>query len=183
MDAKKIVGAFIGTVLRVLIAIFILYYLYQTAINAYNFGYRIFADLPCSIAPGRDIEVTVTESMDNKELAKEFEEVGLVEDWKLFWVQVLLSEYKEDLKPGVYMLNNSMNSEELLSAMAGITEEGENDADSSTNTSDVDTTNATIVNNTDDIVVNDEETESEGTEGEETLTSEEDDGYVVEEEE
>ena len=66
MDSKKVVGAFVGMVLRVIIAIFVLYYLYQTAINAYNFGYRIFADLPCAIAPGRDIQVTVTESMDEK---------------------------------------------------------------------------------------------------------------------
>ena len=114
MDSKKVVGAFVGMVLRVIIAIFVLYYLYQTAINAYNFGYRIFADLPCAIAPGRDIQVTVTESMDEKELAKEFEKVGLVEDWKLFWVQILLSEYKEDLKPGIYTLNNSMKNFWLL---------------------------------------------------------------------
>ena len=70
MDSKKVVGAFVGMVLRVIIAIFVLYYLYQTAINAYNFGYRIFADLPCAIAPGRDIQVTVTESMDEKDLMK-----------------------------------------------------------------------------------------------------------------
>lgn len=153
MDAKKVVGAFIGMVLRVSIAIFVLYYLYQTAINAYNFGYRIFADLPCAIAPGRDIQVTVTESMDEKAMAKEFEKVGLVEDWKLFWVQTLLSEYKEDLKPGNYTLNNSMNSEELLAAVAGASEEDEDGETSDSNAETTDPANETIMNNADDEVI------------------------------
>ena len=153
MDAKKVVGAFVGMVLRVTIAIFVLYYLYQTAINAYNFGYRIFADLPCAIAPGRDIQVTVTESMDEKAMAKEFEKVGLVEDWKLFWVQTLLSEYKEDLKPGIYTLNNSMNSEELLAAVAGAGEEDEDGETSDSNAETSDPANETLMNNAEDEVV------------------------------
>lgn len=165
MDAKKVVGAFVGMVLRVTIAIFVLYYLYQTAINAYNFGYRIFADLPCAIAPGRDIQVTVTESMDEKAMAKEFEKVGLVEDWKLFWAQILLSEYKEDLKPGVYTLNNSMNSEELLAAVAGVGEEEEDGEETGDGTDTTDPANETIMNNADDEVVPEyEDNPEDGTE-------------------
>lgn len=155
MDAKKIVGAFIAMVLRVTITIFVIYYLYQTAINAYNFGFRIFSDKAAALAPGRDIQVTVTESMDEKAMAKKFEEVGLVDDWKLFWAQILLSEYKDDLKPGVYTLNNSMHAEELLAAMAvdPEAEEGE-DGEDSTST-DLTTTNAADepVFNEDDVVV------------------------------
>ena len=162
MDAKKVVGAFVGMVLRVAIAIFVLYYLYQTAINAYNFGYRIFADLPCAIAPGRDIQITVTESMDEKAMAKEFEKVGLVEDWKLFWVQTLLSEYKEDLKPGSYTLNNSMNSEELLAALAGVGEEDEDGETSDSDTEGTDPANETIMNNADEEVVPEYEGDQEG---------------------
>ena len=104
MEAKKVVGAFVGMVVRVIIALVVLYYLYHTAITAYSFGYRIFADLPCAIAPGRDIQVTVTDTMDNKEIAREFEKVGLVEDWKLFWVQIQLSEYKDDIQPAIILI-------------------------------------------------------------------------------
>lgn len=153
MDAKRVAGAFVGMVLRVTIAIFVLYYLYQTAINAYNFGYRIFADLPCAIAPGRDIQVAVTESMDEKALAKEFEKAGLVEDWKLFRVQIMLSEYKEDLKPGIYTLNNSMNSEELLAAMAGAGTQDEDSGESGNGADTADPANETLMNNADDEVV------------------------------
>ena len=173
MDSKKVVGSFVGMVLRVIIAIFVLYYLYQTAINAYNFGYRIFADLPCAIAPGRDIQVTVTESMDEKELAKEFEKVGLVEDWKLFWVQILLSEYKEDLKPGIYTLNNSMNSEELLATLAGAGEEDENGETSDADAETTDPANETIMNNADDEVVPEfEDDQQDGSESSEDAAQE-----------
>ena len=176
MEEKKIVGAFVGMVLRVIIAIVVLYYLYHTAINAYNFGYRIFADLPCAIAPGRDIQVTVTDTMDNKEIAKEFENVGLVEDWKLFWVQILLSEYKDDIQSGTYTLNNSMNSEELLASLAGVTEENDDGTDSTQDSSES-SGEETIMNNTDDVVIPENE---DGSDSESTL---EEDGYSVEESE
>lgn len=160
MDIKKILGAFIAMVLRIAIAIFVLYYLYQAAIASYNFGYRIFADLPCAIAPGRDIDVTLTESMDNKAIAQKFEEVGLVDDWKLFFVQILLSEYKEELKPGLYKLNNSMNSEELLEAMAGPKDGGDGEGGDNTDSTETtgDLTGSEPVFNQDDVVVQENDT-------------------------
>ena len=75
---------------------------------------RVFADIPAALSPGQDIEVTITESMDSKKIAEDFEEAGLVLDWKLFWTQIQFSEYKDSIKPGVYVLNNSMKAEEML---------------------------------------------------------------------
>ena len=170
MEAKKVVGAFVGMVVRVIIALVVLYYLYHTAITAYSFGYRIFADLPCAIAPGRDIQVTVTDTMDNKEIAREFEKVGLVEDWKLFWVQIQLSEYKDDIQPGTYTLNNSMNSEELLTGIAGLTEETDDGTTDSEEDASGSGAEETIMNNTDDVIVPESEEESNS-----EVTSQEDD--------
>lgn len=114
MSAKKVVGAFLGMVFRLAVTICVLYAIYELAIGAYNFGYRVFADIPAALSPGTDIQVTITETMDSKEIAKNFEEIGLVEDWKLFWTQIQFSEYKDDIRPGVYILNNSMKAEEML---------------------------------------------------------------------
>ena len=124
MSAKKVVGAICNTVFRLGLMLCILYFFYQAAIDAYNFGYRVFADIPYALSPGTDIEVTITESMDSKEIAQRFEEAGLVEDWKLFWVQTKFSEYKETIKPGIYVLNNSMKAEEML-AIIGVKSEEE----------------------------------------------------------
>ncbi len=125
MNVKKIVGAFLGTAFRLAVMAAVLYMIYELAIGAYNFGYRVFADIPLAFSPGTDIQVTITESMDDKEIAENFQEVGLVEDWKLFWVQIQFSEYKETIQPGAYTLNNSMKAEEMLQIIGANPEETE----------------------------------------------------------
>lgn len=174
MDAKKIVGAIISMLFRLAIAIFVLYFIYEATLYAYNFGYRIFADRPCALEPGQDIEVTVTEGMSDKERAKKFEEVGLVADWKLFWVQTILSEYKDDLQPGTYKLNNSMRSGELLAAMASIPKDGDEELEDGSKIEQNSNVAGEPVDNTDDVEVPDgpvdnadeevEETDGEATE-------------------
>lgn len=114
MSAKKVVLALLNMTFRLAVTVCVLYFIYKAAIGAYNFGYRVFADIPAALSPGRDIEVTITESMDSKKIAEDFEEAGLVLDWKLFWTQIQFSEYKDSIKPGVYVLNNSMKAEEML---------------------------------------------------------------------
>lgn len=114
MSAKKVVIALLNMTFRLAVTVCVLYFIYKAAIGAYNFGYRVFADIPAALSPGQDIEVTITESMDSKKIAEDFEEAGLVLDWKLFWTQIQFSEYKDSIKPGVYVLNNSMRAEEML---------------------------------------------------------------------
>ncbi len=114
MSAKKVVGAVFGMIFRMAVVICVLYFIYELAIGAYNFGYRVFADIPAALSPGTDIQVTITESMSSKEIAENFEEAGLVEDWKLFWTQIQFSEHKDEICPGAYTLNNSMKAEEML---------------------------------------------------------------------
>lgn len=114
MSAKKVVIALLNMTFRLAVTVCVLYFIYKAAIGAYNFGYRVFADIPAALSPGQDIEVTITESMDSKKIAEDFEEAGLVLDWKLFWTQIQFSEYKDSIKPGVYVLNNSMKAEEML---------------------------------------------------------------------
>lgn len=114
MSAKKVVIALLNMTFRLAVTVCVLYFIYKAAIGAYNFGYRVFADIPAALSPGQDIEVTITESMDGKKIAEDFEEAGLVLDWKLFWTQIQFSEYKDSIKPGVYVLNNSMRAEEML---------------------------------------------------------------------
>lgn len=118
MSAKKVVGAIFSMVFRLVITLCVLYAIYRLAIGAYNFGYRVFADIPAALSPGTDVEVTITETMDSKEIAQNFEDLGLVENWKLFWTQIQFSEYKDEIRPGVYTLNTSMKAEEMLETIS-----------------------------------------------------------------
>lgn len=125
MNVKKMVLTILGMLFRTTVLVCVLYLVYELAIGAYNFGYRVFADIPASLAPGTDSQVTITESMSSKEIAQDFEEIGLVEDWKLFWTQMQFSEHKDEITPGVYTLNNSMKAEEMLEIISASGEEEE----------------------------------------------------------
>ena len=125
MDVKKVLGTVLATIIRIIIAVTVLFFLYNATIQTYNFGYDVFADIPYSLAPGTDIQVTITETMDNRAIAEYFENVGLVKDWKLFYTQMLFSEYKETIHPGIYDLNNSMTSSQMLEIIGAVDENGD----------------------------------------------------------
>jgi UPF0755 protein len=45
------------------------------------------------------------------------ESKGLSRDGKLFTLQYLFSEYKNDVKPGTYEVSTAMTAEEIMAAM------------------------------------------------------------------
>ena len=117
MNYKGIALGLLAFVVRVAIAATVIYYVYEAAFQAYNFGYEVFIDAPYALAPGRDISITVSDPTDYKKMSQDFQDAGLVKDWKLFYVQLFFSEYKDELEAGSYVLNNSMTSQDMLYAM------------------------------------------------------------------
>ncbi len=115
----------IWTVLKVSILALILTYVFRFASSAYDFGYRVFTEEPMTGEPGIVYSVTISEGKSVKEIGQALEQYGLVSDWKLFYVQNLLSEYKDGLQPGTYQLSTAMTPTEMMALMAGDTEETE----------------------------------------------------------
>ena len=124
MDAKKLVSAVLTTILKVIVAIIVIFVVYTGANTCYDFGYRIFTESAVAFGEGRDVTVTVTEEMSPLDLGKLFLEKGLVRDEKLFALQYLFSEYRQDVQPGTFTLNTSMTAEEMMEVMATPAEEG-----------------------------------------------------------
>ena len=85
-------------------------------------------DKPFESAPGRDIQVTIPEGSGAKEIGKILHDKGVIGDATLFWIQNLLSSYKDELKAGTYTLNSSMSAEEIMRELAGVEEETEEEA-------------------------------------------------------
>ena len=80
------------------------------AIGAYEFGYRVFAEPAMSEEPGITISVSITEDMDTMAVGKLLESKGLIRDARLFYVQEIVSEYKDkidDVKDLIYILENT----------------------------------------------------------------------------
>lgn len=118
MDYGNIVSAVFGTILKVLAVAAVVFLIYQGAGICYDYGYRVFTEEPVSSAGGRTVTVTVAEDMSPLQIGELFEEKGLVRDAKLFAMQYLLSEFREDAAPGVFELSTTMTAEEMMEVMA-----------------------------------------------------------------
>jgi len=129
MQLKQIVSAILGMLFRLLITVIMIMLVYRLAVYAYGFGYEIFADIPADLSPGLNKTVTIADGASRWDVAKLLEEKGVVHNAEVFYAQLMLSDYKDDCKPGVYEMNTSMHAEEIILLMAGVSEE-EEDSDS-----------------------------------------------------
>lgn len=125
MRGRQVVGAFIASIIKIIIAVIVIFFIYHVAVNMYDFGYRIFAEEPVSTEPGETMTVTIINEGNIMEIAEALEGAGLIRDARLFFVQELLSPYKGELKAGAYELSTSMTAEEMMAIMAAQPEEEE----------------------------------------------------------
>ena len=93
----------------------------------YDFGYRVFTEAPVDAEPGRDVIVQISDDMSDMDIAKELKEKGLVENAKLFFVQLKVSAYSGRLHSGVYTLNTSMTARDMMVLMAAKPEQSSTD--------------------------------------------------------
>lgn len=121
MKIDKMVLRTVTIVLKVVLAVVVVMFVYKGAMLAYDYGYRVFAEEAVDEAPGFDMAVTIDSGMGAKEIGKLLENKGLIKDGTLFYLQNILSRYKGKLKPGTYTLNTSMTTEDMMAVIAGDT--------------------------------------------------------------
>lgn len=126
MNTRQMIVAVIGTVLKVALAVAVIVFVYKGALFAYDFGYRVFSE-PAMTKEGEGWDVTVEVTMGKSalQIGELLQEKGLIRDAKLFYVQNLLSEYKDRLRAGVYTLNTSMTAKEMMKIMSAAPAESE----------------------------------------------------------
>ncbi len=125
MKPGNMIIAVVGAVVRMAVIVFAVYAIYRGALLCYDYGYRIFTEPAISSGEGRTVTVAITEGMSASEIGHLLENKGLIRDAKLFVLQYYLSEYRKDVRPGVFELNTSMTVEEMMAAM--VPEEDEDD--------------------------------------------------------
>lgn len=118
MNGKEIIGSVFGIALKIVIAVIVIMLVYKYAVQAYDYGYRIFGEGPISTGEGRMVTVTIKDDMDVKEIGQTLENKGLIRDGKLFVWQEKVSEYKDQIQPGTYELSTAMTAEEMIEVMA-----------------------------------------------------------------
>lgn len=117
MKTGSMISAVFGAIFKVIFTVLAVYLIYCGATICYDYGNRIFTEPAVSAGEGRTVTVAVTEDMSPSDIGKLFESRGLVRDARLFTLQYYLSEYREDVGPGVFDLSTSMTAEEMMAAM------------------------------------------------------------------
>lgn len=123
MKSKDVVVSVFSTVFKIVVAIIIVMLVYKWSMSAYEYGQRVFNEPPVAVGEGRDVAITVNQGDTVKEVSKLLEETGLIRDAELFVIQEMLSEYKDKMKAGTYVLSTSMTTEEMMQIMSKDVEE------------------------------------------------------------
>lgn len=125
MRIRDIVWGVIETTIKIGLIVAAVVMISRGAKLAYDYGYRIFDEPPMSEI-GRDVMVEIPEGMNAQQMGELFYQKGLIREVNLFRLQYMFSEFKEDLKPGVYVLSTAMTAEEMFETMTkDAAEEGE----------------------------------------------------------
>ena len=113
-------------VIRILVYVCLAVALIFLGREAYALGYEVFGETPADESEGRDITVSVTDDMSVMDIGKMLNERGLIDERPLaFWIQEFLSDYHDQILPGVYILNTSQTVDEMLEIMAQVNTEGQ----------------------------------------------------------
>lgn len=118
MKLNKAVLKFVKLGITTIVALVIIYGTVSVSLTFFDFGYRVFTEPAIEAEPGTDVVVTIESSMGALDIGKELESKGLVRDANLFMLQLKLSAYAEDIIPGTYILNTSMEPKEMMIAMS-----------------------------------------------------------------
>ena len=122
MKVMSIIGGVAELIIKIAAFVFIVMFILKSAITAYDYGYRVFAEEPLTVGEGRTISIYVEEDASAKEIGEMLQEKGISRT-NLFVIQELLSENHDKIQPGIYDLNTSMTSQEMLSVMGTVPEE------------------------------------------------------------
>lgn len=112
-EINRITTAIITISIKLMVLALLILLLYEAVVRGFAFGHEIFYAEAAEAAPGREITVEIKEGETAKEAAGELKKKGLITNDFAFWFQSIFYDY-QDIYPGIYMLNTSMTSKEIL---------------------------------------------------------------------
>ena len=114
-------GGFLQICLNIFIYAVIIYFVVKGIHYTYDFAYRIFGDVSVEEEPGRDIKILILKGESTMNVATKLETNKLIPDTYSYFLKVQIGnfgsdEYKKkyEIMGGTYILNTSMNYDEIL---------------------------------------------------------------------
>ena len=115
-EINRITTAIIRISMKLIVYALIILLLYEAVIKGYAFGHQIFYAEAMEEAPGHDMTVTIEPDTSVSEAAQMLADDGLINSEFAFIFQSMFYDY-DAIYPGVYDLNTSMTSKEILQAL------------------------------------------------------------------
>ena len=119
MNTKKAALTVLSIAFKIVIIAVVAVGILRLGGMAFSYGHAVFQEEAVDSMPGRTIQVTVPDGASKTEIAKLLEKKGLVEDAKLFYIQILCSKYSKTMKPGTYTLSTAMKPRQLMAVLSG----------------------------------------------------------------
>lgn len=115
-EINRITTAIIRISMKLIVYALIILLLYEAVVKGYAFGHQIFFAEAVEAEPGHDMTVTIEPDTSVNEAAKLLADDGLIGSEFAFIFQSKFYDY-DTVYPGVYDLNTSMTSKEILQAL------------------------------------------------------------------
>ena len=108
---KKSIRMILGVSLNVIVIAVGVFIIFTAGSKAYTFAVS-------SEAQARETQVTISDGITSKQLAKLLYDKGLVKDKTCFYYQIILSDYKDKFVGGTYTLNTAMTPTEMMKVLS-----------------------------------------------------------------
>lgn len=103
--------------LNVIFYVLVIFVVVKGSKFAYTMAYETFGSVTATPKPGFERTITVTDGEGTMDLSKELEEDGIIVNRYTFYLRAKLM--KQNIKPGTYKVNSSMNYDEIYSVITG----------------------------------------------------------------
>lgn len=140
-EINRITTAIIRISVKLIVYALIILLLYEAVTKGFAFGHEIFYAEAVEEAPGRDKTITIEPDTSVNEAARLLADDGLIGSEFAFIFQSKFYDY-DTIYPGVYNLNTSMTSKEILQAL-NVKPEGEKETEDQKGTARLKTTDGT----------------------------------------
>lgn len=119
MDSKKLATTALSVTTRTFLFVLILLVLYFVGSKAFAFGSAIFYETGMTTEENAvDVTVTIPTGASLSNIGSILEKKGLIDSSRVFYVQALLSDYKDLMEAGTYTLSTDMTPTQIMSAIS-----------------------------------------------------------------
>ncbi len=118
MTTQKALMRVASICLKVIVFIVIVLGIVSLGQTTYRYTHAVFSDAALEEEPGKAVRVKIPKDVSGKQLAKVLEKNGLIEDSKIFLIQMKMADFGDTVKAGTYELNTSMSPSEMFKILA-----------------------------------------------------------------